>query len=133
MWDTLLENAARCGMSERDFCFATPRWLAARQKAWSEGVQREWEQAQLISFFIVKTVDSKNRIRSPESLIRFPWQKLQKVEFEPITKEELDRFSDEADKILEKTNPEAYKRYMAIKNQPQQQEQDFTPSGELDF
>lgn len=102
-------------MTEREFLFATPRWFAARQKAWTERVQRDWEQARFVGYWMVKTVDAKNRIRSPEKLMRFPWEEVEKVEFAPITKEELDRFSDEADEILKKTNPAAYERYMATK------------------
>lgn len=125
-------------MSEREFFFATPRWFAARQKAWTEGVQRDWEQARFVGFWMLKTVDSKNRIRSPEKLIRFPWEEMQTVEFAPITKEELDRFSDEADKVLEKTNPDAYARYIAqlsesLKLSESSPDPDFAPSGELNF
>ncbi len=103
------------GMSEQQFFHTTPAHFMRLRRAWLEN-RRGMEEARFLAFLMLKSLDAKNRLRRLTDVMRFPWEEPEKVEFEPITKEELDRFSDEADRILEKTNPEAYKRYMANKS-----------------
>lgn len=120
------------GMSEQQFFHTTPAHFMRRRRAWLEN-RPGMEEARFVAFHVMKAAGAK--IQRLTQVCKFPWETSQTVEFAPITKEELDKFSDEADRVLEKTNPEAYKRYMALKNQSQQQEQneDFMPSGELSF
>jgi hypothetical protein len=75
-----------------------------------------------VAFFTVKTVDSKNRIRSPERLYRFPWEEERRhvVGFEPWDSPAMLKFSEEADRALAVLNPEAYAKYMAGKQAREQ-------------
>jgi hypothetical protein len=101
-------------MTEAEFWDSTPRFLSARQKAYTRGVHLSWEQTRFLSYTIFKTVDSKNRIRKPEDVCKFPWE-TDVPKFVPQTKEQLQVFSDEADEILRITQPEVYKTYMEAK------------------
>lgn len=67
-----------------------------------------------MSYSILKTVDSKNRIRKVQDVCKFPWEQ-DLPKFVPQTKEQLQKFSDEADEILRITQPEVYKKYMEAK------------------
>lgn len=94
-------------MSELEFMDTTPRWLAARYAKWAECQRTTWEQTRIISFWIVKTVDS---IGSPRDLMPFDWdEKPPAMEFD---KESAARFDSEADEFLKKVNPKAYEAYM---------------------
>ena len=105
-------------MGEDEFWSCTPRYLSARQKAVTREMQLTWEQTRFLSYTIVKTVDSKNKIRKPQDVCKFPWE--QEVRrFVEQTKEQLQAFSDEADEILRITQPEMYAKYMAAKNAEQ--------------
>jgi hypothetical protein len=101
-------------MAEDEFWASTPRYLSARQKAVTQGNQLAWEQTRFLSYNILKTVDSKNKIRKVQDVCKFPWEQ-EVVRFVPQTKEQLQAFSDEADEILRITQPEAYKAYMEAK------------------
>lgn len=105
--------AAAAGMSEQEFWLCTPRYLSACQKAWEEAQQSEWERARYVAFYVVKTVDSKNRFRRMQQLTRFPWEA--GPVFPKMSAAEMQRFDNEADEVLRKTNPELYALYMAGK------------------
>lgn len=90
-------------MSESEFWECTPRYYAARVKAVSEAEQREWERARLVSFFVVKTVDAKNKIRQPHNLIKFPWENMEESleeQWNALDPDVLAKFNADADKIL---------------------------------
>lgn len=105
-------------MSEDEMWAATPRYLSARQKAATSAVQITWEQTRFLSFTMFKTVDSKNKIRKPQDVCKFPWEQ-EVPRFVKQSKEALQAFSDEADEILRQTQPEMYAKYMAAKNAQQ--------------
>jgi len=110
-WQTLIESAAECGMTEREFWSSTPRWLAARQTAYQRAQQAEWERTRIGAFYIVKTVDSKNRFKKPEDLFKFPWEqpKAEAVQSAPLTAQEqadFEKFSREADEWYYSKHPE---------------------------
>lgn len=68
----------------------------------------------MVSYWVVKTVDSQKKFRSYRDLIPFPWD--EKVErFEQLTPEDYERISDDADAVLAKVNPELYAKIMAEK------------------
>lgn len=101
-------------MSEREFWESTPRYLSARQKAKTREMHLSWEQTRFLSYTIYKTVDSKNKIRKPSDVCKFPWE-VDVPKFVPQSIEQLKAFSDEADEILRLTQPEVYKKYMEAK------------------
>ena len=101
-------------MTEREFWESTPRYLSARQKAKTREMQLSWEQTRFLSYTMYKTVDSKNKIRKPSDVCKFPWEQ-DVPKFVPQTKEQLQSFSDEADEILRITQPEVYAKYMEAK------------------
>jgi hypothetical protein len=101
-------------MSEREFWESTPRFLSARQRVKTNEMRLSWEQTRFISYTMYKTVDSKNKIRKPSDVCKFPWEQ-DIPQFVPQTKEQLQSFSDEADEILRLTQPEMYKKYMEAK------------------
>ncbi len=103
------------GMSEQEFFHTTPVHFMRLRRAWLDNRQG-MEEARFVAYHVMKAGGFK--VRRLTDIIRFPWEEVQKIEFEPITKEELDRFSEEADRILEKTNPAAFARYMALKGNP---------------
>lgn len=70
----------------------------------------------MISYFIVKTVDSKNKIKRPQDLMRFDWEQPRFKKLTEKDKDALRKFDEEADLILKKTNPEAYAKYMEGKH-----------------
>jgi hypothetical protein len=113
-WQGLIEEAARLGIPEREFWLSTPRYFAARQKAWQEQYRLGWEQARFLAFFVIKTVDSKRRVKRFSDIAKFPWEKNTAV-FAKQSREQLQKFSDEADEVLRLTQPEAYKAYMEAK------------------
>jgi hypothetical protein len=101
-------------MSEREFWESTPRFLSARQRAKTNEMRLSWEQTRFISYTVYKTVDSKNKIRKPSDVCKFPWEQ-DVPQFVPQSRESLEKFSDEADEILRITQPEVYAKYMEAK------------------
>lgn len=97
-------------MSEKEFWEVTPRFFRARLKAHRRQQQFQLECARFQSFFVLKTVDSKGRIRRMGDVIRFDWddEGRKQPQFEPMSAEDLEKFSREADIIFE--------RMMAEKN-----------------
>ncbi|HNB51101.1 MAG TPA: hypothetical protein PK530_04130 [Anaerolineales bacterium] len=109
----MLENAATAGMTEAEFWDSTPRYFAARLRAWSDARKRELQDLRTTHFFIVRAAGAK--ITSPENLYRYEWEAARVVEFEPMDEVEMQRFSDEADEALRILNPEAWERYIRDK------------------
>ena len=101
-------------MSEAEFWESTPRYLSARQKAKAGDMHQSWEQTRFLAYVMLKTVDSKNKIRKVQDVCKFPWEQ-EVVRFVKQTKEDLQKFSDEADEILRITQPEVYAKYMEAK------------------
>jgi len=100
------------GMSEQEFWDCTPRYFAMRRKAWLQNRQI-MEAARFVAFHVIKTVDIKSRFTKLTDIVRFEWEPA--PQFEPWDKEEMEKFSEQADKALEKLNPAAYAVYMAGK------------------
>lgn len=107
--------AARCGMSEREFWQSTPRFFFARYKAWLED-QNGWEQARFIAFHVMKTIDAKRQIRSVRDIAIFRWEDDLKPDFEEISREEVQKFSNDADEFLKKHNPTLWATIVAARN-----------------
>jgi hypothetical protein len=87
--------AARCGMSQTEYLNTTLAYLFQRHKAFEESAKGHWERARQICFFVVKTVDYKNRIKKPEDVFRLPWDKREVINLmdaPPITEEEIRQF-----------------------------------------
>lgn len=101
-------------MSEKDFWECTSKYLYMRSLKRAEDMQLSWEQTRFLSYTIYKTVDSKNKIRKPSDVCKFPWEQ-DVPQFVPQSRESLEKFSDEADEILKQTQPEMYKKYMEAK------------------
>lgn len=107
----MLYLGALVGLSQEEFWNTTPRYLDARRKAYESISHAAWEQARFVAFFVVKTVDSKNRFKNEQSLVRFPWE--QKEDDLPMpTEEEWKKADEELDNALKVLNPKAYEAYM---------------------
>lgn len=90
------------GMSESEFWDSTPRYFAARQKAYIEAERRQWERARFMGWLsVLPHVGKKSGGLSAKKLFRFDWE-AEKVEFEPINKEEMKAFEADAIAILQK-------------------------------
>lgn len=109
-------------MGEDEFWLSTPRYFAARQKAYFEQFKNGWEQTRFIAFVVAKTVDSKRKIKKPADLLPFSWdakvKKRKKLTADEIA--QMKAFDEEADLILQKTNPEAWAKYQAAKKAEEQ-------------
>lgn len=96
-------------MSEAEFWYSTPRYFFARQDAEIKRQQADMERARFIAFYIVKTVDGKDRYKTPLDVCRFDWDRdgeggrLRTLEEEwaELDPEVLAKFSQEADEFLE--------------------------------
>jgi len=89
------------GMPEEEFWASTPRYFAARQKAFIEMQQREWERARFVGWIsIMPHLDPKRRVRITD-VCRFEWEKVL-PQFDPQTREERQRFHEDALTIFEK-------------------------------
>jgi len=87
-------------MSEREYWDSTPRFFYARYKAWERQEQTKWERARLAGYLAAAPhFDHKRRVKITD-MWRFPWDKAPK--FEPVDKEAMEKFRDEAKKIFEK-------------------------------
>ena len=96
--------AGRMGWDEERFWFSTPSYFLA---AVSEFSQQEivkyragWEQSRMIAYAIWGSQGAKV---APADIIALPWIDKPKKALEwTVTKEELDKFSREADEIMAK-------------------------------
>lgn len=111
-----MKLAALCGMSESEFWDSTPRYMAAKVFAYEQGQQTAWEQTRYISFHAIKAADGKNRIKKPSDLGKFPWERPKPRKLTKTDIEQLNKFDNEADDVLKKTNPAAYEAYINAKN-----------------
>ena len=90
-------------MTEAEFWASTPRYFAARQKAWIETQRREWERARFTGWLaVLPHVDTKKRGLSVTDLYRFEWDEKPKPKFDPIDLEKMRKFQEEAKLIFEK-------------------------------
>lgn len=90
-------------MTEAEFWDSTPRYFAARQKAYVEGQRRAWERARFTGWLaVLPHVDTKKRALSVVDLYRFEWDPKPKPKFEPIDLEKMRAFEAEAKVIFEK-------------------------------
>lgn len=108
-----MEYAALCGMTEDQFWNCTPRFMAAKLKALESVQQLSWEQCRYIAFHAIKPGDHKNKLKRLSDLGKFPWETM--PDFAPVSREDWDDFSDEADETLKAINPALYAQYMAGK------------------
>lgn len=90
-------------MTEAEFWASTPRYFFAMCDAVEAERLERMEETRLLAFYMVKTVDTKNRIKTPRDLFRLP------TESEPPTAAEMwkqidpaamDRFNKFADTAL---------------------------------
>ena len=101
-----MESAAAAGLSEREFWNSTFRYLQARAKARDRAAREQWEMVRFLAFYIIKTVDAKNKVRKPEDVMQFGWdEKKLRKSLPPLSPEDLEAleaFGKEADVIVEK-------------------------------
>lgn len=102
-------------MSESEFWDCTPRYLSARLKASVEAEKVRWEQSRFIAAFAVDPGFWSKKKGDFTELIRFPWEVEKPKEVTPEQQAAFDKFSDDADLVYKKMNPEGYERYMAKK------------------
>lgn len=101
-WQELIEAAAMVGMSESEFWDSTPRYFAARQKAYIQQERRQWERARFIGWLaVLPHVGKKSGGLSAKKLFQFEWE-VEKPVFEPFNHEEMKSFELDAIAILEK-------------------------------
>lgn len=115
----MLATAASVGLLESDFWAMTPAYFFAYVEGFNERYKSGWEQTRFGAYVTAKTVDSKNRLHSPQSLIRFPWERVVAPKFDAEARATMQKFDADADEFLKQVNPEAYERYMAGKAQKQ--------------
>lgn len=111
-------------MTESEFWMSTPRYLEARRKAHAETVYLRWEQARFVAFFVLKTVDSKRKIKRFTDVCKFPWERSVQPQFVKQDRAVLEAFDKEADEILKQTQPEAYARYIAAREAALKKQED---------
>lgn len=88
-----------------------------RHEAWHENQQSGWEQARMISFYVLKGANYK--VNKFQDVIVLPWEPEPGAAFPPADPEEMQKFSDEADKVYKMMNPAGYEAYMKAKQQKQ--------------
>jgi len=113
---------ALVGLSQEEFWNTTPRYLDACRRAYESNFRSGWEQARFVAFFVVKTVDSKNRFKSEQSLVRFPWE-VKEDDLPVPTEQEWQKVDEEMDEALKVLNPKVYEEYMKGKQAAQTQKQ----------
>lgn len=90
-------------MTEAEFWACTPRYFAARQKAYIENQRRDWERARFTGWLSVLPHVSKKGGLKITDLYRFDWEEKPKPKpMEPVDLEALRKFEEDAKKILEK-------------------------------
>ena len=89
------------GMTEAEFWASTPRYFAARQKAYIENQRREYERARFTGWLsVLPHVTKKGGLRITQ-LFRFDWEEKPQAQFEPVDVAAMKQFEDEAKKIFE--------------------------------
>lgn len=94
-------------MPEAEFWACTPRYFAARQKAYMENQRREWERARFTGWLsVLPHVSGKKGGLKITDLYRFDWDEIRKppapAEMSPAEREALSAFAADAMKIFEK-------------------------------
>lgn len=97
------------GMTEAEFYDTTPRHFMRRRRAWLQN-RHGMEEARFVAFYVLKAAGFK--VRRFDQVARFPWEKRRRIQWEEQSREELQEFSEAADRALAVLNPEAYARYM---------------------
>jgi hypothetical protein len=101
--------AGAMGWDDKRFYCSTPRYFFNAYKGWAEQKQSEyrasWEQTRLIGYLVAAMQGAKVK---PEDIVPLPWiDDVQKVDdFPEITKEQYDKFGQEADEIFLKMQSE---------------------------
>lgn len=94
---------------------STPAFFAAKQTAFEETYQNGWEQTRFLAYVMLKTVDSKRKIKRPSDVVSFPWDSGGGKKFKKMTKEDkeaLKRFDEEADIFLQKHRPKVWAKIL---------------------
>lgn len=91
------------GMGEDEFWHCTPRYFAAKQKAWLNTQRRQWELARFTGWLsVLPHVSKKGGLRITD-LYRFDWEEKPKArEIPPEELEALRKFQEDAKRIFEK-------------------------------
>lgn len=94
-------------MPEAEFWACTPRYFAARQKAYVENQRREWERARFTGWLsVLPHVSHKKGGLKITDLYRFDWDEERKPaaapEITPEEREALLQFQADAMKIFER-------------------------------
>ncbi|NBW22997.1 MAG: hypothetical protein EBR82_85140 [Caulobacteraceae bacterium] len=101
--------AGAMGWDDHRFYCSTPRFFFNAYKGWADIRQNEyrrsWEQTRLIAYI---TAAGKGAKVTPEDIVPLPWiDDVEKAnEFPEITKEEYEKFGEEADLIFQKMQSE---------------------------
>lgn len=92
-------------MTEAEFWASTPRYFAARQKAYIENQRREYERARFTGWLsVLPHVTKKSGLRITQ-LFRFDWEEEKMAAPKELTDEEREtllKFQADAMKIFEK-------------------------------
>lgn len=106
-----MEQAAKVGISEAEYWESSPRYVAARIRNHRYNEQHKyetgWEQARLIAWSNLRTIDKK--LRNPSNLMKFPWERkvFASVELdEPTRAAMMARLDEEAAKFFGTEVPE---------------------------
>lgn len=91
-------------MSEAEFWASTPRYFFARCDAVQDKRVEEMERTRLLAWYIIKTVDVKDKYKTPQDLFPLPGES--KIEtmadmWAKIDPAALEKFNTGADKALE--------------------------------
>ncbi len=84
------------GMSEDEFWQATPRYFAARQKAFSKRIHEQWEQSRYVAFYSMYATRNY-KLRRFTDLGLFSWEKEEEIAWAPVDPAELEAFNALAD------------------------------------
>lgn len=101
--------AGAMGWDDRRFYSSTMRYFFNAYKGWAEARQseyrRSWEQTRIIAYITAR--GSKMDVK-PSDIVPLPWiDDVQKADdFPEITKEQYDKFGQEADLIFQKMQSE---------------------------
>jgi hypothetical protein len=101
--------AGAMGWEDKRFYCSTPRYFFNAYKGWAEKsqseYQRSWEQTRLIAYITASMQGAKLK---PEDIVPLSWiDDVKKIEdFPEITKEQYDKFGQEADEIFLKMQSE---------------------------
>jgi len=84
-------------MSLKEFRL-TQRGFFERQKS---EIQRTWEQARFISFYILQPHAKRGRLRNFKDIIEFEWEKERRKNVEPPTREEMETWAKKHGRFID--------------------------------